>query len=345
MSFPKVTIQLVTYNSAKYLPECLQSIFNQTYRDFQVLVIDNNSQDNTVEYLRRNWPQVAVFQNKHNVGFPKAHNQGIQLLKSPYVLLCNIDVVLEDDWLEKIMIEVESEKNSQVASFGGKLLKLKLLSGEIWELQKTDIIDSCGLKLLKNHQVVELGSGESKENFTHQQKVFGHSGALVMLRRLALEEIAIQLKGQNVPEYFDEDFFLYKEDVDLEWRLQLAGWSALFVPEAVAYHIRALAGTEGQKIMEIIKNKKKQSPLSKYYSYQNHFLLIIKNEFGKNIFKYLPQLMWYEFKKFIYILFFEIKNLKAIIKVFQLWPRMNKKRSLILGRAKVKAEDIRHWIN
>ena len=89
MSLPKVTIQIVTWNSLKYLPFTLKSIFSQTYRDFQVLVIDNNSQDGTIDFLRQDYPEVAVFQNKKNLGFARANNQGIRLLHSPYILFCN----------------------------------------------------------------------------------------------------------------------------------------------------------------------------------------------------------------------------------------------------------------
>jgi len=125
MDLPKVTIQIVTWNSMKYLPTCLKAIFDQSYKDFQVLVIDNNSMDETVDFIRKNYPEVAIFQNKKNMGFAKANNQGIKLLHSPYVLLCNPDIILEPDWLEKIMTNIESGEYSNIGSFGGKLLKLK----------------------------------------------------------------------------------------------------------------------------------------------------------------------------------------------------------------------------
>ncbi|MEK7167439.1 MAG: glycosyltransferase family 2 protein [Patescibacteria group bacterium] len=126
MSFPKVTIQIVSYNSRRYLPDCLKSILSQTYRDFQILVVDNNSLDGTADYLRHHHPEVAVFQNKQNLGFAKANNQGIRLLNSPYVVLCNPDIVLEPDWLEKIMVKAEDGSYAEYGSFGGRLLKLEI---------------------------------------------------------------------------------------------------------------------------------------------------------------------------------------------------------------------------
>ncbi|MEK7652987.1 MAG: glycosyltransferase family 2 protein [Patescibacteria group bacterium] len=344
MSFPKVTIQIVTYNSVKYLPDCLRSIFNQTYRDFQVLAVDNNSQDNTVEFLKRNYPLVTVFQNKKNLGFARANNQGLKLLNSPYVVFCNADVILEPDWLEKIMARAADENYRRVGSFGGKLLKVKILDKELNEIEKLNVADSCGLKLYKNHQVVERGIGEPSEKFMSDELVFGQSAALALFRREALEECLIKTKSVPEGEYFDEDFFFYKEDVDLSWRLQLMGWGSLFVAGAVAYHFRSFGATAGGFKM-VFKNRRKQSRFARYYSHRNHLLVLIKNEFFGNLLKYFFPICWYELKKKIYLLFFEPYNLKSFFSVISLLPRMITKRKVIFKKAKIKAVDIRKWIN
>ncbi|MFA5029428.1 MAG: glycosyltransferase family 2 protein [Patescibacteria group bacterium] len=345
MKFPKVTIQLVTWNSLRYLPECLKSIFDQSYRDFQVLIIDNNSQDATIDWLKLNYPQVAIFQNKKNVGFSRANNQGIKLLNSPYVVLCNPDIILSTDWLGKIMASVESDSDKQYGVFGGKLLKLKIVNWEISELEKTKIIDSCGLRVLKNHRVLELGAGEAEEGWNKQQEVFGFSGALALYRREALETCLIKTKSNPQGEYFDEDFFCYKEDVDLSWRLQLLGWRAWLNPQAVAYHLRSLGGSEKIGFRQIFGNRRRQSTFSRYYSYRNHLLVLLKNEFLINLIKYGPRIFWYEFKKFCYLLLFEWSSLSAAGEAIRLLPKIFSKRKLIFKKTRVEAGYLRKWFN
>ncbi len=334
MNSPKVTIQIVSWNSQKYLGNCLQSLDAQTYRDFQILVVDNNSHDTTVKFLKANYPHVAVFQNNKNFGFAKANNQAIKLLSSPYVLLCNPDIVLEPDWLAKIMAEVEDEKNAQFGSFGGKVLRLKMVNDELNEVMKTNVIDSCGLECGRNRRFKEIGAGLTAEEFDERKEVFGHSGALVLFKREALEECLIEV-GKNGVEYFDEDFFCYKEDIDLDWRLQLLGWKSLFLPSAIAYHVRSMGGSEKKHWYEILKNRQKQSPASRYYSYRNHFLLLLKNETSKDFWHNFWPILWQEIKKFFYVLFLEPKNFKALIEVIKLLPKTLKKRKIIRARQKV----------
>jgi GT2 family glycosyltransferase len=331
MNSPKVTIQIVSWNSLKYLGNCLESLRAQTYRDFQILVIDNNSHDGTVKFLKLNYPDVAVFQNNKNLGFAKANNQGIKLLGSPFILLCNPDIMLEPNWLERMMTEVEKPENNQVGSFGGKILRLKMLPGDFNEVQKTNVIDSCGLVGNRGRRFSELGAGLTAEEFEVKREVFGHSGALVLFRREALDSSMIKI-GEGTGEYFDEDFFCYKEDVDLAWRLQLLGWKSFLIPLAVAYHVRSMSGSEKKGLNSIFKNRQRQSPLSRYYSYRNHFYVLLKNEALKDFFKNFWQIIWQEKKKFWYVLVLEPKNLRAIGEVISLWFKMRKKRKIIKAR-------------
>ncbi|MFN3301467.1 MAG: glycosyltransferase, partial [Patescibacteria group bacterium] len=106
----KISIQIVTWNSRKFLSECLNSIFNQTYKDFSILIIDNASNDGTIEFIKENYPTLNILRNSKNLGFATAHNQGLRLFEnSPYVLLINPDVILEKDWLEKILSVIEKD--------------------------------------------------------------------------------------------------------------------------------------------------------------------------------------------------------------------------------------------
>jgi len=327
------------------MASCLDSIYAQTYHDFQVLIIDNDSHDGTVDFVRSNYPQAGMFINNKNSGFAKANNQGIRLIKSPFFLLCNPDIILEPDWLMKIMAIAELEQNNDCASFGGKLLKLKLINSEIGETEKTEIIDSCGLQLLKNHRFVELGAGRPSADYNQAQEVFGHSGALVLLRKELLEQAAIQDKYHYTGDFLDSNFFFYKEDVDLAWRLRLQGFRSMFIPEAVAYHLRTFPAAQKNRLSEVIANRRHQNDLARYYSYRNHFLVLLGNEFLSNLLIYSPFIIWHELKKLCYLLIFEIRNLRAIIEVIGMFPQTLAKRRQVFRRAKLTAKDIRKWIN
>ncbi len=342
---PKVTIIIVTRNSKMFMPSCLDSILNQTYRDFQTVVIDNDSSDGTLEFIRAEFPMIGVIENNKNLGFARANNHGIRLFKSPYIALCNPDIVLENDWLEKIMAVAESDDYGDYSIFGGKLLKLKLLNAEIGEMEKTDLIDSCGLKVLKNHRVVELGAGEESLKFSQKQEVFGFSGALVMFRKAALEAVILRDKFHSQQEdYFDSSFFFYKEDVDLAWRFRLSGLKSLLAPEAVAHHLRTMAGSEQQKSWELVRNRRKQNNLAKYFSYRNQLLVLLSDEFLSNLLFFSPRIFWLELRKFAYVAIFETRNLYALVEVLRMLPEIMAKRKGIFSRVKVTAKDIRQWL-
>lgn len=340
---PQVTIIIVTRNSKRFMTACLDSILHQTYRDFQTVVIDNDSSDGTIDLIRKEFPMVGVVENNKNLGFARANNHGIRLFKSRYVLLCNPDIVLEPDWLEKMVKIALSDDGQKYSVFGGKLLKLKSINAEVGEMEKTSVIDSCGLKILKNHRVVELGAGEESEKFNEQQEVFGFSGALALLEREALENVALIDKHHPQGDYFDGSFFLYKEDVDLAWRYRLMGFKSLLVPQAIAYHLRSLSGSDNVGAGPLIKNRQNQNNLAKYYSYRNHLLILLADEYVINLIINFPQIFWFEFKKFCYILLFEFKNLSALIEVAQMLPEIITKRQNLFQRAKLSAKELREW--
>lgn len=341
----KVAIQIVTWNSLKFLPDCLKSIFNQTYKDFSVLVIDNASNDQTIEFVKENYPEVVVLRNNKNLGFSAAHNQGIKLNQNAdYILVVNPDIILEKYWLEKILPVIEEDK--KIGAIGGKLLKIYTSDLELNEKVRTTIIDSTGLKIFRSRQVIDRGENElDQKQYERKEEVFGLSGACVLFRRQALEDIKLKTKNYKLKifeEYFDEDFFSYKEDVDLSWRLRLRGWKIVYFPEAVAYHYRQVFSAKN-KIREIIKRRKEKSPLVNYLSYRNHLFCLIKNDCFINFLKDLPFIIFYEFKKLIYLFFFEPRTLKAYWEIFKNLSKMIKKRRYIMKNKKIDAKEMRQW--
>ncbi len=343
----RVAINIVTWNSLKYLPEALESISRQTYRDFSVLIIDNASADGTIEYVRSEHPEVGVLRNTHNLGFCRAHNQGIAYAKAhlkgdrgePLVLITNPDILLEPDFLERLVKEID--RRPECGSAGGKLLKVyKKGGGELAETVRTDVIDTTGLKIFKSRRLVDRGAGETEAEgrYDRIEEVFGVSGAVALYRLAALDDVAVR------GEYFDEDFFAYKEDIDLAWRLRLRGWSALYVPWARAYHYRTAAGSERATARQIAAGRRGRSRLVNFLSYRNHKLTLTKDDHCRNRLLHLPWILPYEAGKFIYLLFLEPATLAAIPGFLKLWPRVRAKRRIIMKEARVKARDIRRWM-
>ncbi|MBU1036937.1 glycosyltransferase family 2 protein [Patescibacteria group bacterium] len=333
----KLAINLVTYNAERYLPYCLESIAKQTFQDFSFLVIDNGSSDNTVRYFKEDYPHFKIITHKDNIGFAKAHNQGIAWTKSDYICLLNQDVILEPDYFAKALDFLD--KNPQASSLSGKIL--------LWDFphqQKTEIIDSLGLRVFKNHRIVEKGQGEKDKNqYSETVEIFGVSGALPIYRRTALEKIKVKV-GNLHDEYFDELFFSYKEDVDLAFRLRLAGFKAYYLPEAIAYHHRSVKGSVDLSDKAVRQSRKEKNRMIKLYSYKNHLLVILKNEFTANLVKFFFPIFWYEFKKFIFILLFEQTTLKGLRMFFKEKAKIKEKKKFIIKEIrKVSAAELAKW--
>ncbi|MFA6603232.1 MAG: glycosyltransferase family 2 protein [Patescibacteria group bacterium] len=342
---PRVSINIVTWNSLKFLPEALKSIAAQTYRDFSVLIIDNASSDGTTEFIRSEYPSFGLLRNFKNLGFCRAHNQGIGHVvahsngggEDRLILVTNPDIVLEPDFLKNLVASLD--RRLDAGSAGGKLLKIfDRDEGGMREPVRTATIDSTGLRVLRSRRFVDRGAGESDDGrYDRPEEVFGVSGAVALYRLAALEDVAQD--GQ----YFDEDFFAYKEDVDLAWRLRLRGWTSLYAPAARAYHYRTAAGGERARLREIASGRLGRSKFVNYLSYRNHLFVLAKNEFAANYFRHWIFIKWYESVKFLYILFLEPSSLRALPEILRQLPRFLRKRRENLARAKVSAKDMRRW--
>lgn len=334
----KVSLNIVTWNSIRDLPDCLRSIEQQTYRQFSVLLIDNGSQDGVAEFLRANHPHIRFIQNSRNLGYARAHNQGIEISRSEYVVVMNPDVVLTPTFLEQLVDAID--ERPALGSASGKLLRL----GEGILPSVPPIIDSAGLAISRSRRVVNRGEGEpDRGQYDQMEEVFGFSGALCALRRAALRDVALTLPGRARAEYFDEDFFAYKEDIDLAWRMLLRGWHHLFVPQAVGYHRRQAQAASLDSDALVAKYRKKKSQVVNAYSYKNHLQVLLKNERWSTVFPDLPFIFFYELKKFLYVLLAERTTLKSILLFFRQLPRMIAKRRFIQRGVRVPARSIRPW--
>ncbi|KKU49035.1 MAG: Glycosyl transferase family protein [Parcubacteria group bacterium GW2011_GWA2_46_9] len=214
----KIAVQLVTWNGQLFLADCLSSLSNQTFQDWQIFIIDNNSTDRTPNIIHR-WldHHIAQYSFKTlplNVGFAPGHNLLLQSHDAPYVFILNQDVLLEPNYLYELICCLEARRQSGSAT--GCLFRWESRHGQ---LIKTDILDSTGLEIYRTHRVVERGRGEDSLLSDDVEEVFGVPATAALYRRVALDETV--LHTVNGREWFDNDFGSYKEDVDLAYRLQL----------------------------------------------------------------------------------------------------------------------------
>lgn len=316
----KVSVQIVTYNSAKDIVNCLKGVFEQTHPDLEVLVIDNASLDRTVELISANFPQVNIIENQANIGFAPAHNQGFKIAVGDYVLVLNPDIALTQNYIEELAKAMEQEPQAGMVT--GKLLRMTP------EGKPTNIIDSTGLIIYKNRRVVDRGQGEEDQgDYQKAEFIFGASGAAPLYRKTMLEDTAVN------GEYFDESFFAYKEDVDLSWRAQLLGWKCQYLPKAVAYHGRGWSPGKRKKIPAFLR----------LHSLKNRYLTLVKNDELVNLLPHLPQLLWYELKVFGYLLFREPETLKVYREFFRLLPAAMQKRRIIMSKRRINSQTIKQW--
>jgi len=316
-----ITIGVVVHDSEKYIVPCIQSLLAQTHENCKVVVFDNDSSDDTVSILTDKFPDVEIIESNKNIGFARGHNEILRKTESEFYACANVDMLFEPSFLSELISAIQEKPI--YGSAGGKL--------KFWDFDtfqagsssegKTNFIDTVGIRILRSHRFEDIGQGEIDcGQFDSEQKVFGISGAAALYRREALRDVAFE-NDNGEQEYFDESMFMYKEDVDLSYRLQWAGWKAALAPLAIAYHDRTVS-IRGTSAMALIKNRLKKSSTVNRQSFLNHRILLSKNFSPGFSVGTQSATRWYNFKIFLYILIFETELLGAWWKVFRLRKRI-----------------------
>jgi GT2 family glycosyltransferase len=216
MVLPKVSIIVVNYNGKQLLEKCFESLFKINYDNFEVILVDNNSTDNTIEFVRKNYPSVIIIKLDSNKGFAEPNNIAAKTAKGEYILFLNNDTIVTKNFITKMIKEIE--KDETIAICQSLLLKL---DGSVDS--SGDFIDKLGIVY------------NSKSLINDVREISSARGASMLIRK----NIFHQLGG------FDEKFFVSFEDVDLGWRTWILGYRVIIVPESIVYH---LGGTTIKKI-------------------------------------------------------------------------------------------------
>lgn len=360
MVYPTVSITCLAYKSLKTIREALRSAWEQDYPGkIEILVREQGEDEEQIATLNRLAEELQetptrsiVVTTGENLGFAGGHNTLIRKSKSDFVLLLNDDARLMPNYVTRA---VQAFSDKHVGAVQGKLLRWDMndLAQLVHDEDGNPIIDTTGLVLLRNRRIINRGQGmEDRGQFNEMGEIWGADGAAPMYRMKALDSVTIPryvfrngsppeagahadspdtAVGGRHGELLDEDFFAYKEDVDLAWRLNWRGWKTIYVPDAVAWHGRSGGENAALGYRAIIAERRKISPLLKYYSFVNQRCLLIKNE---NVLRYVQDLPYWFVKEvgaWGYALLFERKTLPAIARIIKLLPTMLKKRRWIMA--------------
>lgn len=316
-----VTVGVITWNSARVIEACIGAVRQQRDAPITLRIADNASTDDTRALLERLTTADERQYFPENRGFSAAHNALIAASRDEFYLALNPDVVLQPDFIATL---VEAMRRvPRAGSATGKLLRFADASGR-------EVIDSTGIVMLPSQRHLDRGADtEDTGQYARAGEVFGASGAAALYRRAMLEETQIGT------EYFDEDFFAYREDADLAWRAQLLGWSCVYVPEAIARHGRRVTPERRAGL----------PPEINYYSVRNRFLLRVKNQTAGHALRFLVPTLARDLQVIGYVLLREHQSIGALRDVIRLWPRTWAKRRVIMARRLRPTREMIRWFS
>jgi hypothetical protein len=286
----------------------MDAVFDQTFQDFEVILVDNGSVDDSVPFIRSTYPRVRLLVNDINLGFAAGNNQAIRASRSPFVATLNNDTQVEPDWLEALVNGMKMDEN------------IGMCASKMLFAHRRDMINSAGICMDRAGIAWDRKGGELDDvNASIIEPVFGACAGAALYRREMLNDVGL----------FDEDFFAYLEDVDLAWRAQLAGWDAIYVPQARVYHHHS--GTSGER-----------SSFKSRHLGRNKAWTILKNYPAPYIFWYLPIIILYDVASVGYALLGQ-RNWASL---YGRWmalrriPEMLRKRHRIQGQKRVSSKEL-----
>lgn len=319
-----VSITIVTYNSGRFIKRCLESVLDQRYAAKEIIVVDNASTDGTIDILEQFSDRCRIILNEENVGFAAAQNQAILLARGDWVLTLNPDVLLLPDFIEALV--AAGNIDPKVGTVCGKLLAIRAT----FDFHEKPLVDSTGIYFTPMLRHLDRGSQEvDNGHFTKLEYVFGATAAAALYRAEMIRDIAVD------GEFFDHDFFVYREDADVAWRSQLAGWKCLYTPMARGYHVRnVLPGNRRALPAEI-----------NMHSVKNRFLMRIKNISLPMYRRFFWSILWRDLVVIACCLLWEHSSLKAFVFLVRNWSSSMRKRKEIMRRKRVSDRYIESWFS
>lgn len=251
-----MSVNIVNYNGKRFLPDFFDSLFKQTYKNFEVIFVDNNSTDGSVDYVRHNYSQVRIIENKDNSGYAEGNNIGYKNSRGEFILIINNDTILKEDLIEKMLKAFD-----EIPDLGAVQPMVRLMN----EKEK---LDACGSFWTNTGFNYHYGiyKKASLSIYNNSFPVYGIKGMCMMIPRKVIEKTGL----------FDSDFWCYFEETDFCHRVWLAGYECWYYPETFIYH--HMGGT----------SKKKSSHFIQYHSFKNRLCSYLKNLGSVEMIKVLP---------------------------------------------------------
>lgn len=297
-----VSVIIVTAGKNNYLRDCLDSLKKQTSLPFEVIVMDNSLNPNLRRRVAEDYPIVKLYSMDRNLFYCETVNQGIKISKGDFILCLNDDVVLDKCFIEEAL---------KGFSINGKI---GMVSGKIMGIDGITL-DSTGLFLTSYRTVKERGYRLiDKGQFEKEGYVFGVNGAVAFYSRKMLDGVKLN------SEYFDADYHIFYEDLDIAWRAHGLGWKAYYMPKAIACHIRGATVRSSGELNKPYARRYLSNDLH-WHLIKNRYLTLIKNENCLDFLLNLPFIIFYDILAWGYILlrrpkvikkfFFNLKILKS----------------------------------
>ncbi|HVT16740.1 MAG TPA: glycosyltransferase family 2 protein [Thermoanaerobaculia bacterium] len=280
MTAPRLAVQIVTWNSADSIDECLDSVAAQTSPPAEVVVVDNASEDGSADRVAAWFSRRltgTLLRESVNRGFSGGQNRALALTRSDWVLFLNPDAVLPSDFIAQTMSRIAG-LSADVGSVAPRILR------------PDGRIDSTGLVLDRFRRAYDRGRGELvTARYATEEDVLGCTGAVALHRRAMLDDVALDGKP------LDEVLFAYYEDLDLSWRARLRGWRCRYIPSLVAVHRRA--GRNALRSLPGCSSSVKEQALT----VRNRLLVLVKCERLGDCATALPGMILFELARVAYL--------------------------------------------
>lgn len=283
---PLVSIIIPHWNGADVIDECLKSIQKSTYGDYEMIVVDNNSSDDSVNYIRSNFTNVKVLENSKNEGYAGGCNRGAEIAKGQYLLFLNNDTIQDKNWIEPLVTLLE--KDNKIAAVQPKILNYYNKNLFDYAGGAGGKIDIFGFPFARGRIFNEQEIDEKQ--YDSIEEVFWSSGTAFLVRKTAFEDVG----------KFDEMFFAHMEEIDLCWRFHLAGYTVYAEPKSVIYHKNAVSLPMHSE--------------QKYYLNHRNSLIMLFTNYTVPLSVYILPIRWaLDVVAMIYALIFgDWKHIKAI---------------------------------
>ncbi len=281
MDTPLISIVILNHNGLGDLKECFDSLSNLTYKEIELIFVDNNSQDKSVDFVKENFQCVKIIELFKNYGFAQGNNFGAKAAKGDYIVLLNNDTIVDKNWISE-MVKIAQESK-----------KVGIIGSKIYYYDDRKTLNFAGSSCDKYGRTTHTGQFQLDDPLLNiQRKIFYACGASLMISRELYQKINL----------FDPTYFIYYEDVDVCWRAWISGYDVIYAPNSFIYH----------KVGRAIKNNR----FKQYLAEKNKLRTILKNYEIKTIIRILPGYFLERFSKIYDAIYYKSRISSILFRIY-----------------------------